>query len=104
MEIKQHFLKNKDFKTVKSDGVFGGVTPFGDINMVIFTDRLPIPDSITIEVDDKTGKITEIARESKQGIVKEVQFGIKFDLQVAKQTVDWLQDKINQLEEALNNG
>ncbi len=41
--IKFHYLKSCDFKVVHVDGVFGGLTPSGDIFVTVFNQRPPLP-------------------------------------------------------------
>lgn len=103
MDFEAHFIKGSDFKTVQGSGVFGGLTSSGQINMNFFTDRAPIPTRIVLDVDPNTGKVLgEKERETKNGIVREVHFGVLMDINTAKSTVEWLSEKIKQFEEANN--
>ncbi len=104
MLLKQHFIKNSDFKTVLGSGIFGGITSGGFINMVIYTERVPLPDSITIEIEEETGEVKgEISRETRDGTLRELQMGIILDINTAKATVDWLNLHINNLEKILES-
>jgi hypothetical protein len=99
MKFDTHYLKNNDFKTVQGNGVFGGLTNNGQINMSFYTDRAPIPKTVTLDVDPDTGAILgELGRESKEGIVREVHFGVLLDKETAKGIVEWLNEKIETLE------
>jgi hypothetical protein len=103
MEIKQHFVKNNDFKTVPGSGVFGGITSSGLINMVIFTERVPLPENIIVEIDDELGTIKrEVSREIKQGTMRELQMGVLFDIETAKATANWLNSHVESLEKIIN--
>lgn len=94
-----HFLKNNDFRTVFTSGIFGGVTPNGLINANFFTDRAPLPNRVTYEVDPSNPVIKkEAERDGKQGFVREVHFGVVFDVATAKSTIEWLQNQINAVE------
>lgn len=94
-----HYVKNNDFRTVFTSGIFGGVTPSGLINMNFFSDRAPIPKRITFEVDPKAGQLNnEVERDSKEGVVREVHFGMLIDINTAKSVVEWLNQKIAHLE------
>ncbi len=100
MKLETHFLKSSDFKTIYGSGVFGGITPQGLININFFTERVPLPTKIVLEVDESTGQVGgEIEREGKEGIVREVNCGILLDISAAKQLLTWLEDKIHQYEE-----
>ncbi len=99
MKVETHFIKNNDFRTVQCSGAFGGVTSNGLINMNMYTDRVVIPNTITLEVDEKDGQhLREIGRESKNGIVREVQFGMLIDVNVAKSLVEWINEQIKIIE------
>lgn len=100
MKFETHYIKNNDFKTVQGNGVFGGITHNGQINMSFFTDRAPIPKKITLDIDPGSGEIlSEIERECKEGIIREVHFGVLLDKETAKRIVDWLNEKISILDQ-----
>ncbi len=97
MKVETHYIKNHDFKTVEGSGIFGGLTNNGQININFFTDRAPIPKKIILEVDSVTGKIIqEVERDSKEGIIREVQFGVLLNIETARNIVDWLNQKIEE--------
>lgn len=97
MIVETHYIKNHDFKTVEGSGIFGGLTNNGQININFFTDRAPIPKKIVLEVDPSSGKIIrEVERESKEGIIREVQFGVLLNIESAKNIVEWLNQKIEE--------
>ncbi|NVJ46463.1 MAG: hypothetical protein HWE07_05020 [Cytophagia bacterium] len=97
MKIETHYIKNHDFKTVEGSGIFGGLTNNGQININFFTDRAPIPKKIILDVDPSTGKIIqEIERDSKEGVIREVQFGVLLNIETAKNIVGWLNQKIEE--------
>ena len=99
MKLETHFVKNNDFKTVQCSGAFGGIAPTGQINMNIYTDRVVIPRSITLEIDDSSGApLREVSRDTKNGVIREVQFGILIDVNVAKSLVEWLNGQIQTIE------
>lgn len=94
-----HFVKNSDFRTVLASGIFGGVTPTGLINLNVFSDRAPIPKRITFEVDPGVGQLNnEVDRDSKEGVIREVHFGMLIDINTARSIIEWLNQKIGILE------
>ncbi len=100
MKVETHYIKNHDFKTIEGSGIFGGLTNNGKINVNFFTDRAPIPKKIILEIDPLTGKIIqEIERDSKEGIIREVQFGVLLNIDTAKNIVEWLTQKIDEYEQ-----
>ena len=102
--IELHYVKSNGFRVVHADGVWGGPTPRGYITMSFYSERLPIPRSMTHELkppepnspDRILGQ--EIARDSKKGIVREVEVEIMVDLVMAKSLIGWLKEKVQTLE------
>lgn len=92
-----HYIKNNDFKTVLATGIIGGITPNGLIDMNFFIDRIPIPQKVTHSLSG--GSLgTEIRKDSKKGIIREVNFGVVLDFTTAKSMLEWLDTKVKELE------
>jgi hypothetical protein len=97
--IEFHYEKGTYHRVIKIDGAWGGITPHSDIQMSIFSERLPFPELDEIEItDDKTlGKLTkQISR--KKGVVREIEATLTMTPIVAKAVADWLLAKLAQLE------
>lgn len=100
--IETHFIKCDDFRTVYGSGVYGGFTPAGKLNMYVYTERIPVPKRIDLKVDIESQSVVgEAGREGKSGLVREVQFGVLFDVDTARSMVDWLKRHIAQYDEAV---
>lgn len=102
-EIKADYIKSNFFRVVHVDGVYGGVTPSGHIHMDVWNDRQPIPRSsvnILVERGDGPPELAEdmSRRESRSGIVREVEAGLTMDIDMARQMAKWLTEKANELE------
>lgn len=98
-----HYIKSNTFKVVHCDGVWGGATPRGYITINFFSERSPIPQILTHELgEEETGKGQrlgeEISRESKEGIIREVDVEVIMDLPMAKSLNEWLKNHIATLE------
>jgi hypothetical protein len=98
--IRFHYVKSNFFRVIHVDGAFGGLSPRGLIEMAVFNERLPIP-TLTVQPlkeDQTLGDELRDARVSRDGIFRELEANLVFDVETAKILVDWLQDKIKQLE------
>lgn len=97
-EITFHHIKSDNFRSVLATGIIGGVTVNSLVNMNFYTDRTVIPNELTFEIEEsgKLGK--EINRVSKQGVIRDIQFGVLMDVVVAKNLVKWLNEKIEHIE------
>jgi hypothetical protein len=93
--ISFNYRKSPAFRTVHSDGVFGGVSPKGLITMTFFSERAPIPQQVTHElVAGRLGKELEELRVSLEGILREAEVCVVLDIDMARVLVGWLQEKI----------
>src|SRR5579863_8383398 len=93
--VKFDFIKSAAFRVVHADGMFGGPTPRGDLFIGFYSERFPIPTTVYHEIKN-TGELGEEIRSERvgrQGILREVEIGVKCDLDVAKVFVQWLQEK-----------
>ncbi len=101
--IKIHYIKTNSYRTYHADGFFGGVTPSGKLYIEPYIDRGPTPKSIDFKLspDGKLGD--EVTRESKDGLIREIETGIICDVQVAESLIVWLQQKIKEFKDKTKN-
>ena len=100
-ELVLNYIKADNFHSVLSTGVIGGITINSLIDLNFFTDRVTIPKSVTLEVDEN-GQQKEISRDTKTGVIREVQFGVLMDVNTAKTLVEWLNNNIKLIEANTN--
>jgi hypothetical protein len=102
--LEFHYVKSNGFRVVHADGVWGGPTPRGYITMSFFSERAPIPARISHELQtpepNSPDRIIgpEIARDAKDGLVREVEVEVMVDLAMAKSLLGWLGEKVLLLE------
>ena len=106
--IEYHNKLSSSFRQAHVDGLLGGITTRGFINMNFYAERFPIPKSTTVEVinGDTLGAEMGHSEDSKKGVIREYEFGIYIDQRTASEMVMWLIDKIQELErlkDASNN-
>jgi hypothetical protein len=100
--IEFHYLKSNDFRTVHADGAYGGPTPQGGLFVSFYVERPPIPQRMKFVVDEDGKLETEVERESKSGMIREVDCGVSMSLATAKAFKDWLESQIEVIESAHN--
>lgn len=104
-ELKFHYLKAKHYRSVHADGFFGGVTGRKYIHMTIFSERNPIPREVFYPVIGEFGGGLLLGDEDKDkrvgrdGVIRELEVGVFFDLESAKKLKIWLDEKITQVEQ-----
>ena len=90
--IDFHFVKSAHFRVIHADGVWGGVTPSGNIALSIFSERLPIPTIVKNRIKDGNQVGEEIAEErnTRTGVVREVETELIMNKATATVFLDWL--------------
>ena len=90
------------FKNVKCDGAWGGITPRSEIEMVVYTERLMMPESVEFEIfsNGETGKETT-NNQRRYFMARDAECSITMSLPVAQSLLIWLQDKVKTLESSI---
>ena len=98
--IRFHYLKSNFFRVIHVDGAHGGITPRGQIQMALFSDRHPIPQQTVQRVTEEGTLGDEIRQErvEREGIVREVEVEAIMTLDTGRTLVKWLEDKVHTLE------
>lgn len=104
--FKSDYIKSNFFRVVHADGMYGGVTPSGNIHIDFWNDRQPIPQTVTNEVvvrGDGPPTIEEVQAEriGRQNVIREVEIGVVMDVGTAKSLIQWLGGKVAELEAAI---
>ena len=93
-DIDFHYLKTSSYRTYHVDGIFGGLTPQGNLYAEIFLERKPTPTMIRQKVKE-TGELgDEVLREGKSGFIREIECGLIMNIDSAKDFHKWLGDRI----------
>jgi hypothetical protein len=100
--LRVHFLKSNFYRVVHADGAYGGISPQGLIQIYLYSERAPLPTSIgyALSADGQVGPEIPEARESRDGLVREIEVGATMTLQTAIAVHQWLGNKIEQLKAA----
>jgi hypothetical protein len=96
--IKFHYVKGNFFRVVRAEGAIGGLTPSREIFLSLFNERAALPKMIEFAVlkDGQIGQ--EIARDGKDGIVREMEIGLLVSADAAKKLADFLLNQVKILE------
>lgn len=102
-QIRVHNKISANYRELHIDGAFGGITTRGYINLSFYAERLPIPKAtdFSITSEGKMGDKIADSEDSKQGLLREFEFGVYMDITTAKSLVEFLNVKITELEKAL---
>ena len=95
--VDYHFIKAADFRVVHADGVWGGATPSRNIAIVFFSERLPLPTTVQHQINEGGVIGDEVDRQSKTGIVREVEVEVIMNKATAIGIRGWLKRYIEEL-------
>jgi hypothetical protein len=65
-EIKVYQEKGKLFRVIHADGVWCSVNAYGNINLIFFSERHPIPTALCIGID-QNGHVVRELKEKREG-------------------------------------
>ena len=103
-KLRIEYIKSNLFRVVHVDGAIGGTTPRLELFINFYSERFPIPRVLTYEMSPEGAPAREIIedRESKEGIIRESEVGLILDLAVATSLLQWLGEKVTELEKNRN--
>lgn len=93
------FIKSPYFRNIHLDGVYGGITPKGNIHMAVYNERFAIPKKMVYRVASDGSLGDEIIEKREQlDVVRELEANILLDLNTAKYLIGWLQNQVDAVE------
>jgi hypothetical protein len=96
-DMSIHFIKGNDFRVIHASGVWFGADPQGNVHLTFYNERTAIPKKIVIKIEPSTGKFIgedETKRDSKEGLVREMEVDVVVSPAVAQGIVQKLQENI----------
>lgn len=102
-KLQFHYLKSQDYREVACHGVFGGHSPRdASIWMAVFSERTPIPRMVEYEFPESANADATIEEgvtipsfvDSRQGIVRYVDFCTYMSLDTARRVHKWLGEQL----------
>ena len=94
-----HYQKSNHYRVIHADGAWGGLTPKLGVFLSFFSERPPIPQTITHAVESGRTLGPEVSHETKEGLIREVEVGIIMDEQTAAALIAWLQQSLDNIRE-----
>lgn len=98
-EIKFFFQKSPNFTEVPVHGAFGGISPHGNsIYMAVYSERSAIPTAVVHEISDdgRLGPEDREKRETKDGVIRTVHYGMHMTIEQAKLIRDWIDARLEE--------
>src|SRR5450759_3086051 len=101
-EIKQitfKYVLPEDLRDLYVNGLYGGVTPRNELYVHFYSERHAIPKKTTHEIDTNDTLGAELATEKGGDVVRLVQTSIMMDVGTAIVFRNWLNEKIDFINE-----
>ena len=98
-EITFHYIKTPSYRSYHVDGVYGCLTPKGNLYCEFFIDRSATPQTAVHELSEDgylSGKPKKTI--GKKGFIREIECGIMLDIDTALSLKNWLEGKIREYE------
>ena len=77
------YIKANHFRTIAPSGVMSSVTPQGQIQFALFSERQAIPQRVVHELDSNGNLGTVLEQIVREAIVREVEVAVTMDRQTA---------------------
>ncbi|RYX87078.1 hypothetical protein EON73_02115 [bacterium] len=93
------YVKLNNFKTIKIDGIIGGINAKREINMNFFVDTVDLATSVShvVKSNNRIGDPIPLEKKTNTAL-RELTFGVNIDVVTAKSIVVWLNDQIKESE------
>jgi hypothetical protein len=85
LQVPIHFVKSSHFRVVYASGVWYGGDSQQNLHLTFFNERPPIPKKLVFNLSEQGMIVSEDAaqRESKEGIVREIEIDVVLSVQAA---------------------
>lgn len=87
------------FRMVHYDGAYGGATPRGHIQALVFNERPAIPLLVQVDVrsDGSLGREQRLDHQDR-GLLREFEVGLVFSRASAREFAAWLNSRVDQMD------
>ncbi|MEX1268852.1 MAG: hypothetical protein WEA56_07610 [Balneolaceae bacterium] len=94
------YIKSNFHREIYADGVHGGVTPRGKVQISFYNERNPIPTHSEHKVvNNRIGGEIREKRQSRDAIIRIVETTVILDASTLQSLIGWMQEKIDFLKE-----
>lgn len=96
-QVNFHYIKSNFHRTVHVNGVYGSVSPSGEVNANFYSHRWPIPLEETYHVTaDGRVEGQPISKKMRDGIVREVEVSTFISAEAAENIGNWFLERAAQ--------
>jgi hypothetical protein len=94
-----HFEFDKDYRIIAVNGIWGGATPRGQVQLDFFVERQGIPEVITNRLMEDGGIGPEVpgTRKPPTRLVRTMQVGILLTIEEAENVANFIRDRVAEI-------
>jgi len=93
-QIKFFFEYDPAYRLIGANGVWGGITPRGDVRLDFFVEAQGIPKEVVNLITPEGSLGPELSRSPAQRIVRRIQVGVLLSLEQAESTADFIKSRV----------
>lgn len=99
-KIRYEYIQENNAKPSYTHGVWGGISPLGEIEVNFYVESDKIPDFSERRMDEDGALGPEMApyNENERIIIRNIHSKILLNYQTAKALLEWLEEKVESLE------
>ena len=104
--IKFRYIFPENYNPTYCNGVYGGISPSGDIITNFFLERMPIPNSMTSSINEDgtlSGTISTDPEDLENTLIRYISSGIILNENSARSIYEWLGNQLQELERRKEN-
>lgn len=90
------YIKSPFFRVIHADGMIGGLTPAGNLHVVFYSERPPVPQKMShaVNADGTLGDAIPEHTKVREGIIREMDVDAVMSVQVAEALMTWLAARV----------
>lgn len=96
-QIKVFYEHDPGYRMIAANGIFGGITPRGELRIDFFSEYSEVPKSVTLRIT-KEGTVTE-EQDTNPRIVRMIQMGVLVPADHIESFADWFQAKAEEIKQ-----
>lgn len=93
-QVQFLFEYDPGYRLVAANGMWGGITPRGDMRLDFFVESIAIPEEVVNLVTPDGTLGPELRRSPARRVIRRLQFGVLLSLEQADSAADFLKEKI----------
>jgi hypothetical protein len=96
-KVRFKYVASKNLQDCYVNGVGGGITPRGEINLFLYNERRPIPDMVVYDISDDSSDNPKT--KTSCDAIRKIACSIVMNSNTAEYLRDWLEEVLEEINE-----